>query len=176
MIFLRAAVPLFLLMLLPGISMAEEPLQTSLCEITKDPAAYDHKLVRVSGTVFRGFEGFVIRDRSCREKSADIWLELGGLRGSEVTYCCGVTTNPKRESPLVIEGMETTLIQDKTFKRFQRITRGDGPVKTAKVTVVGRFFAGHKHTFPGGTFWVGYGHMSFYSLLVIQQVVTVDKR
>jgi hypothetical protein len=39
----------------------------------------------------------------------------------------------------------------------------------AEVAIVGRYFSGTKQTLPGGTFWLGYGHMGLSTLLVIEQ-------
>ncbi len=42
------------------------------------------------------------------------------------------------------------------------------------VTIVGRFFSGEKVRYPGGESWSGYGHMGCCTLLMIQQVLSVD--
>lgn len=154
------------------------PLQVSLCMLLRDPAAYDHKLVRVSGDVSRGFEDFTLSDRSCpKGSSRTVWLELGGRVGSGVVYCCNAADETRRAEPLAVEGVATSMVEDATFKRFQRLTRasvvGYGQ---AHVTLVGVYFAGQKQVSPGGTFWGGYGHMGMFSLLVVQQVVTAERK
>jgi hypothetical protein len=94
-----------------------------------------------------------------------------------VVYCCGVTDETRRAYPLVVEGIATTVLEDATFKRFQRITRSSARrYGQAHVTLVGVYFAGQKQVLPGGTFWGGYGHMGMFSLLVIEQVVTAERK
>jgi len=156
--------------------MPAVPLGVSVCSLLRDPAAYDHKLVRVSGGVSRGFEDFTLSDGACPETSGRVWLELGGRVGSGVMYCCGVTDQTRRAGPLVVEGVATTMLDDATFERFQRLTRSSARRHgQAHATLVGVYFAGQKQVLPGGTFWGGYGHMGMFSLLVIEQVVTAER-
>jgi len=157
--------------LLTSQARAEEIETVSLCQLLSDPAAFNHKLIQISGQIWRGFEEFTISDENCNNGNT-VWLELGGNQGSEVMYCCNVPVDPERPKPLVVEGIETTIVRDKLFRRFQELTKRRG---TARATVVGRYFSGEQQTLPGGTFWMGYGHMGMASLLVIQQVVAVDR-
>ena len=163
-------------LLLPGASpAAEEPQAVTLCELLENPAAFNHKLIKISGVVSRGFEDFTLNDERCANRN-NLWLELGGTRGSEVIYCCGDNNvDLKRKSPLVVEGIETALVDDKMLRRFERITKKQRGYGTAKVTIVGRYFSGVQQTFPGGTFWTGYGHMGMGTLLVIQRVLEVER-
>ena len=172
--FLKVAFATLILLLLPKICSAEEPVKVSVCKVLDNPAAYNHKLIEVSGDVSRGFEGFTLTDKGCKKQSFGIWLEIGGRVGSQVVYCCGVTADPKRKEPLVVEGIETTILQDRAFDTFQSLTLRKGDYGSARVTIIGRYFSGEKQTLPGGTFWMGYGHMGMFSLLVIQQIVTAQ--
>lgn len=43
-------------------SAAAQTVQTSVCEITRSPASFDGKMVRLRATVVSGFEAFGIRD------------------------------------------------------------------------------------------------------------------
>jgi len=150
------------------------PLKASLCDILQNPGAYDDRLIEVSGKVTRGFESFTLSD-GCNIKSAHVWLELGGKTGSQVMYCCGVAVDPARKKSLVVDGIVTSLVQDARFQEFQKQTLVKTGYGQTRATLIGRFFSGRKRTYPGGTYWVGYGHMGFFSLLVIQQVVAVSK-
>lgn len=152
----------------------ERPLKVSLCAVVRNPGAYNHKLIEISGKVSRGFEDFTLSD-ACHISSVEIWLDFGGKRGAQVEYCCGNTAAPQREKPLVVEGIATTLTQDAKFQRFQDLTRGKSGYGDADATFVGWFFSGKKQVRPSGTRWMGYGHMGFFSLLVIQRVVAVTK-
>lgn len=174
--FLGAAFAISLLLLLPEICAAEEPVKVSVCDVLSDSAAYNHKLIEVTGDVSRGFEDFTLTDKNCKMRIANIWLEVGGRVESQVMYCCGVTAEPKRNKPIVVEGIETTVLQDKAFDSFQSLTLSREGNGAAKATIIGRYFSGKKQTFPGGTFWVGYGHMGMFSLLVIQQIITAQPK
>ncbi len=152
----------------------ERPLKVSLCAVLRNPGAYNHRLIEISGKVSRGFEDFTLSD-ACHISSAEIWLDFGGKRGAQVEYCCGNTADPQREKPLVVEGIATTLTQDAKFQRFQDLTRGKSGYGDAQATFVGWFFAGKKQVLPSGTRWMGYGQMGVFSLLVIQRVLAVSK-
>ena len=77
---------------------AEDAIPVSLCELLADPAAYNHKLVEISGRVSRGFEDFTLSDEVCHGGNP-IWLEMGGAKGAEVMYCCDVPMDPERPAP-----------------------------------------------------------------------------
>lgn len=159
----------------PDSHAAEEPQELTLCEILRDPSAFNHKLIKISGVVSRGFENFTLSDDTCRNQNT-MWLELGGKRGSQVTYCCGDNNvGMRRNAPLVVEGIETSLIEDDAFNEFERLTKKKQSSGQAKVVLIGRYFSGEQKTFPGGTFWVGFGHMGMGSLLVIQQVLIATR-
>ena len=153
---------------------SEIPLQTSLCEVLKDPGAFDHKLILVTGSVSRGFEDFTLSSEDCPNDPKFVWLEFGGKIGSRTVYCCGDTNNQGvRKKALKIDDIETSLTIDYQFKRFQAITN-KGEHGSAKAVLIGRFFAGSKQILPKGPRWVGFGHFGLYSLLVIQQVIYVE--
>ena len=75
-------------------------------------------------------------------------------------YCCGVTADAKRDRPLIVEGVETTLVQNKVFDQFQRLTFGPKGSGRAKATLIGRYFSGKEEVLPKGSRWMGYGHMA----------------
>jgi len=159
---------------LPGPADAETPIAVSVCDLVADPGAYDHKLIEITGDVLRGFESFTLSRSHCAGKNS-IWLEFGGTKGSEVIYCCEVSAAPSRPHPLVVEDLETSIVEDEMLKKFDQLTKGPQGYGHAKATLIGRYFSGTKETLPGGTFWMGYGHMGMCTLLVIQQVVAVEK-
>jgi len=165
---------LSLVVCVPCITRAEEPQRVTVCELLANPAAYNHSLIEISGSVSRGFEDFTLSDKDCHNRNM-IWLDLGGTRGSRVMYCCGVTTNPKRPGPLHVDGVETTLVEDKNLATFEKLTMPHRGYGKARVTVIGRYFSGKEQKLPGGTYWMGYGHMGMATLLVIQQVTDVRK-
>jgi hypothetical protein len=154
----------------------ESPMAVSICDLLRNPENYDHKLILVTGSVSRGFEDFTLTAEGCGLEQASVWLEFGGKVGSQTVYCCGETNSQgKRKQSFKVDEIETFLVMDKTFKRFQMITN-KGQSGSAKTTIIGRFFAGTKHVSSNGAHWTGFGHFGMYSLLVIQQVTHVEAK
>jgi hypothetical protein len=147
--------------------------KVSTCALQADPGAYNHKVIEVRGVASHGFEDFTLSDPRC-ERGSGIWLEYGGRVNSETIYCCGVKSGKPRDTPLVVEGIATRLIDDALFRRFDARVRTRGDVRF-RARLIGRFFAGLKQHTPKGDFWGGYGHLGCCSLLVIQQVLTVEE-
>ena len=151
--------------------VAEKAETVALCQLVENPAAYNKKLIEVTGVVSHGFEDFTLSAPQCGAPLG-IWLEYGGLIGSGTVYCCGGVNVRKRQSPVAVEGIIVPLVQDATFKQFDDIIQ-QRKVVTLHATLVGRFFSGIPQESPAGKFWGGYGHLGCCSLLVIQQVLTV---
>jgi hypothetical protein len=148
---------------------AEEPHKTNLCEIKKDPEAFNRKLVQITVFVSHGFEDFSAWDPEC-EYTPSVWVEYGGTKNSDTMYCCGVTPRSSRPKVLKVEGIPVPLIEDEMFRQFDTLIRSKRGIIHA--TIVGRFFAGQRE---GKGNWGGYGHMGCCSLLVVQQVIAADK-
>jgi hypothetical protein len=68
-------------------SSATEPSQVTYCELSKDPAAYHHQLVRLTAFVTHGFEDFQIGEPECPAQGFSIWLMYGGKAESNTAYC-----------------------------------------------------------------------------------------
>lgn len=140
----------------------------TVCEMSTQPAAWNHARVRVTGIATYRFEHFTLSEPACgdKEPSTRMWLTFGGRTASGAVYCCPGEGEPRRSKPLVIDGKELPLIEDETFRRFtEQLRKGE---TTLRVTVVGTFFSGEKDQTDGT--WRGFGHMGCCSLLVIEQV------
>jgi hypothetical protein len=161
------------LVMAAGVLFAEEPLHVTLCQLSAHPELYNHKLVRVTAFVSHGFEDFGLVDFDC-PSSIGVWLEYGGLAKSGTIYCCGVSDERTRPAPLTIEGVLIPLVIDGRFKTFDDIVQSE-PAALIHATIAGHFFSGVKTKLPGGTHWIGYGHMGMMSLLTIEQVLDVDR-
>lgn len=144
--------------------------------VKSDPVAYNHKLLELTGFVEHGFEDFTFFDPHCASWPP-IWLEYGGTVKSGTMYCCGVTPDRKRPDELVVENIRVPLIQDEQFETFDRLIhrsiRPDKYTPLVHAALTGRFFAGKPSQIGKGTF-SGFGHMGCCSLLVIQEVKSVD--
>jgi len=155
----------------------EEITSVSACQIFADPARYNHKLVRVAGTVSHGFESFFLSDEACAQFGDAIWLEYGGKHGSGTVFAGGPSSDRKRPSALTVEGISTSILEDSQFERLDELIHSKRSV-TATATIIGRYFSGEleKNNITDHPFWDGYGHLYGYSLLVIQQVKSVHSK
>lgn len=163
----------------PKIEAAKSPSPeeeaASICQILKDPGAYNHKVVQVTGFFSHGFEDSVLFDPMCDSRFG-IWFEYGGKNVTGTMYCCGVSSSRQRLEQISVEGISIPLVDDHEFKRFDGLLHSTGD-SLVHASVVGRFFAGEKDKLPGGEErWIGYGHMGMSSLFVIQQVIKTDPR
>lgn len=151
----------------------EEPQKITVCQLQKDPPAFNHKLVELEAFVSWGFEDFTLFDPACYVYPT-IWLEYGGKEKSDTIFCCGPTSGTSRPEDLVVDGVTVPLVEDDLFRRFntrihQKGPGGHGPPTRARL--VGRFFAGRKETYPSGeSAWGGYGHFGCCTLLAIEQI------
>jgi len=157
----------------------EEAKSVPICDLSKNQAAYNHKMIQVEGFISHDFEDFTLFDPTCR--SLSIWIEYGGKRKSDTVYCCGPTAGRSRPKDLVVENVSVPLVDDETFEAFDREVQP--PFRSVKfgsvvhATQIGRFFAGHQETGRNGEkWWAGYGHMGCCSLFVIQQVLAVTSQ
>lgn len=147
----------------------------TLCELLTNAQAFDHKLVKVSGEASREFENFTLSDQECHAPWPNrVWLEYGGTVSSGTQFCCPGSPGRTRPTPLEVDGIVTTLVADDVFDRFDRLIQRI-PKGNARLTLVGRFFAGRRIEDPRAKRWGGYGHFGEFTLLVVQQVVSVDE-
>ena len=154
---------------------AQEPKHLTLCQLAEEPVAYNHTLVKVSGTASQGFENFTFADPSCKPKSDHflVWLTYGGTMQSGTIYCCpGEGQKKKRKKLLEVEGISVPLLDDVRLKRFVALLKQNP--HTARATLIGVFFAGTPQPPNNQPTLPGYGHMGCCSLLVIQQVESVE--
>ena len=154
------------------VGMCEEPQKVNICQVKNNPSAYNHKLIEVTAFVSHGFEDFGIFDPDCNSDTG-VWLEYGGTVASGTMYCCGVTADRNRTKPLQVEGISLPLIADDRFREFDSLIQRT-PDSIVHGTVVGRFFAGQRGYSGSSASWGGFGHFGCCSLLVIQQIITVD--
>lgn len=169
-----AAIPLFAQTEKPPANHVDRAQEVTYCELSRDPAAYNHKVVRLTAFVTHGFEDFQIADPDCYTQGFSIWAMYGGSITSGTTYCCpGESASKRRAEPLTIEGIQIPLVDDVTFEKFTDLLKRETDT-TVRLTVVGMFFSGEKQTINGRTRWGGAGHLGCCSLLVIERVVSFE--
>jgi hypothetical protein len=163
----------FCLLPFAAVGRAEDPERVTTCQLAKEPAVYNHKLIEVTGLVSHGFEDFTLFDPEC-SSPLHVWLEYGGRVRSGTVYCCPENSGKRsRRKPLVVEGIPAPLVRDEPLREFDRLI-GLGPDRLVRATIIGRFFAGEQGRLPNGGLLPGYGHLGCCSLLAIQQVLSVD--
>jgi hypothetical protein len=140
------------LLVVPLRAHSEQVISTTACEIIANPPAFNHKLVKFPGTVYKAMEKFSFSVASCgAEKVGNwtgIWVQYGGLE---------------------IEGVQNSMVENDRFRDFDSRVKSKGH---ASATFMGRYFSGKKDWSHRGSeyLWGGFGHMGMYSLLVIQEV------
>ena len=154
-----------------GTGLRQEAETVTICDLQNNPAAYDHKLIRVTGFVSYGFEDFTFFDPACSAWPY-IWLEYGGTAAAGTMYCCGVTNARSRRNQLTIEGISIPLQEDQPFRQFDELLHRSQD-RIVRATLVGRFFAGRETKIGIRSVRGGYGHMGCCSLFAVQQVVDV---
>ena len=156
---------------------AEQPIKTTLCEIKKDPMAFNKKLVEVSGYGSHGFEDSMFEDPTCfwDDGRPGIWMEYGGTAATDTMYCCGVTPS-KEKKPLIVQGISVPLVRDGIFTHFDDLLHSE-PRKeiSIRATVRARIFVATE-SINGRTLFAGYGHMGCCMLLAVEQVVSVESK
>ena len=153
------------------------PDETPLCTVLKDPLAYDHKYVKVRGTIRLGYQDFSLHSSDCATKP-DIWLMFAG----DVATPTESTWDDTERTPganIVFAGSSFSLTKDDNFlKFFSLITaRSDkNPLYRVTATLTGGFFAaGAKLLNSGGNkLTSAYGHFNCCNLLLITAVADVE--
>jgi hypothetical protein len=151
-----------------------EPREVTFCELSKNPAAYNHALVRLTAFITRGFEDFHLAEPTCPTQGFTVWVMYGDKAQSGAIYCCpGEGGEKTRPDSLTVEGVQLPLVSDSKFQQFTDLLTKEGDT-TVRVTAVGRFFSGEKQTSNGSTRWGRFGHMGCCSLFVIQRVESFE--
>ncbi|HEY3988856.1 MAG TPA: hypothetical protein VGM02_06120 [Acidobacteriaceae bacterium] len=142
----------------------------------KDPTAYNHKVVEVTGFVTHAARNFTIYDPTCPSWPA-IWLEYGGTINSGTVYCCKTMNDRHRSQPLNIENIPLPLTDNQPFQDFDKAIQPpfrpgqSGAVEHA--TLIGTFFAGQRMDDLEHS-WGGFGYLGCCSLLAVQEVKDPD--
>src|SRR6202050_4315259 len=119
-----------------------KPVQTTICEIAKNPMAFNNELVRVHGWYHEDFEYSYIEDLSCQGGSIDqVWIVFGG--GEMPPGVLGnALGNARPGGGKDSEGdtvglIAVTLVRDANYKKFEKVAReaatGDGELILAMI-------------------------------------------
>lgn len=160
----------------------EAPLRVSLCDVKAHPENFLHKLVEFTAIASHVFEDSMVEDSRCSwpDGGPGVWMEYGGKRSTATMYCCSISPKPDRSDTLIVDGIPLDLVDDETFREFDKRLHPNHSKQrsseTVRATLRGRIFARYEGI--GGTKqspgWRGYGHMGCCMLFVVTQVVSVD--
>jgi len=133
-----------------AIAAKQEPMDTTVCAVLADPAAFNNKLVRIRGYYWGNRENSTLNDERCR---GSLWLGFpdGTVSSPVIANIFGENllgsedAEGKRVLPIPI-----SLVRDSKFERFEALLRmnqplevpliGD-PVQRVTATFIGRIDA-----------------------------------
>ncbi len=164
-----------------------QTVDTTVCEVLKNPASFDGKIVRLKGTVISGFDEFAIKDSSCGQAVNGIWLSYPEGTKAKSGPVAMVQLRLDKNSPAATIPNRTavTLDKNKDFKQFDSLLatphKGGlcpGCMKyTVTATLIGRIdgskTTGAKREGTGKFTAVdGFGNLNLYPARLVLQSVT----
>jgi hypothetical protein len=157
---------------------SETPQIISLCEILKDPKAFEGKNVRFRGNISAEFEDFSVYDPSCPNPyGSGIWLMFGG----DVDCPTPSTVNDVGRFPgtnVKFQGKRYALVKDDEFRAFHKFIttrKNRKSVYQVTATLEGTFFAGRTGKDARGQLQLpGYGHLGCCHLFIIHRISEVS--
>jgi hypothetical protein len=107
---------------LPVVEQASsgKPVETSICEIAKNPWAFNNKMVRVRGHIWNNFEYSEISGEGCDS----LWFTYGdgfGPPGLAAYVAGGATPGVENEEGDRIAPIAVRLNRDSNFQKFERL-------------------------------------------------------
>ncbi len=95
---------------------------TTVCDVIKNPDAFNNKIVKIKGTVSAGFDSFVIHDAKCGHQIDAIWLQYPEGTKAKSGPDAVITLQPAQNfagkfTPAPAR-TPVTLTADKEFKKF----------------------------------------------------------
>ncbi|HWA95720.1 MAG TPA: hypothetical protein VG844_14050 [Terracidiphilus sp.] len=167
---------------------------TTVCDILKNPAAFNNKIVKIKGTVSAGFDSFIVQAPKCGHQVDGIWLQYPEGAKVKSGPDAVITIQPARNfagtfTPAPAR-TPVTLSVDKEFKKFDssladRMHTNGACLGCARnlvaATLVGRIDAVkpelHRDASGKITAITGFGNLNRYPVrLVLQSVADVDSQ
>ena len=164
-------------------------VDTTVCDILKDPASFNGKTVRVKATVAAGFDRFAIEGPGCGQHVNDIWLAYPEGTKAKAGPVAVVELQAAHNFAGSVAAAERTPVQlekSKDFKQFDSLLAT--PAKDSAMclgcsrykvnaTLVGRLDGVAKaglHRDSAGKVldWSGFGNLSAYSARLVLQSVS----
>lgn len=168
-------------------------VDTTVCEILKDPQAFNGKIVRVKGTIGAGLDQFVVKGAGCSQQVNGVWLSYPEGTKAKSGPWAMLQLQPAKNFAGMVAAVERTPVQldkNKDFKQFDTLLatayKGGGMCLgcgryAVSATLVGRLdgtVPGLKRDGAGKIVGIsGFGNLNAYSAqLVLQSVSDVTSQ
>jgi hypothetical protein len=99
-------------------------VDTTVCEVLKNPKSFDGKMVRIKGTIGSGFDQFVIKGASCGQYVDAIWLAYPEGSKAKSGAVAVVEMQPAKNfagTVAAVTRTPVTLEKNKEFKQFDSL-------------------------------------------------------
>ena len=166
-----------------------QTVDTTVCDVLKNPQSFNGKIVRIKGTVEAGFDQFVIKGAGCGQKVNDIWLTYPEGTQAKSGPALTLQLQPAKNFTGTVAPADQraaiTLDKSKDFKQFDSALsskfKGDGLCigcgrYTVTATLVGRLdgaAAGLQLDKAGKIVSIGgFGNLNSYSARLVLQSVS----
>ncbi len=166
-----------------------QAIDATVCDILKDPASFNGKMIRVKGTVAASFDRFAIEGPGCGQRVNDIWLSYPEGTKGKAGPVAVIELQPALNFAGTVDvaaRAPVTLDRNKDFKQFDSLLAT--PFKEnamclgcirykVSATLVGRLDgvarAGVSRDGAGKIVsWSGFGNLSAYSARLVLQSVS----
>jgi hypothetical protein len=175
-----------------SVSAPQKPIDTTICEIAENPAAFNNKLVRVKASYSGNFEYSMLSQDGCRQS---IWFEYASddsPPGLTVHVLGGALPGAEDEQGRRIRPIPVSLVRDNNFKKFQRLMKARVAAETRQpatpvsyrvtATFIGRIdgVSQEIHDFhkrrseDDRADFLGFGQMGLFDAQLIMQSVEGD--
>ena len=172
-----------------GKSSTAPPIETTICKIMEKPAAFNNKLVRISGLVAVGIEYFTVSSEDCSDQ---IWLAYGDRSlppGYGLMIDGARRPRAKTREGRLIPPIPITLVRDSNFEKLNALLSQSAQMnllpenflrrQRVRATLIGRIdgvskeiHEAHRKRSPSSKpDFKGFGQIDLFDAqLVIQQV------
>jgi hypothetical protein len=173
---------------------ADATVDTTVCDILKNPVSFNGKMVRIKGTVSAGLDYFVVQSESCGQGINAIWLAYPDGTKGKAGPLAAVELEPAHNFTGTVDAAPRTAVtldKSKDFKKFDSLLASSFKESsmclacgkyTVSATLVGRLdgvaTAGVRRDNTGKIVgWSGFGNASEYAArLVLQSVADIAEK
>ena len=171
-----------------AVSLHAQAVDTSVCDILKDPQSFNGKTVRIKGTVSSGFDEFIIKAEGCKYHIGGIWLAYPEGTKAKSGPVALLQLQPASNFAGTVASVErapVTLDKSKDFKQFDSLLaapyKGNGiclgcTKSEVSATLTGRIDAVHpalRRDAAGKIIDItGFGNLNAYPVRLVLQSVS----